>query len=295
MKLLVIGNGFDIDLGVNTTYKEFFERTNYGKDSVVPGSLEDFLYAKYLCSNKLNWFDVEESLAEYVRKKEKPVHHSLIEIDKMQLKNLRNAFYDYIIDNWTNKSINLWKEPTKQSLAKAIIERQNRIKYFEKMYSFNCLDYSMLDIASGLEIESLYDIVFLHGHSSQFIFGIAEEDCICKDYSFLVKKNQPGYPIKDVENFKCDLLKSEEVIIFGHSLNRIDMTYFRQFFLDFAKRSEMDRKITIITKDFTSAKEIKKRISEYVLDFDKVNQYGTISFILTSEYNMYQEFLDRLA
>ena len=229
-----------------------------------------------------------------VKKKEKPVHKMLVEIDKMQLNNLRDKFYDYVIDNWTDKSTELWKEPIKPSLAKTLIEKQNRVKCFEKIYSFNCLDYNMLNIASGLEIESLRDVVYLHGYSNEFIFGIDEEDCKFEDYSFLIKKNQTNYPIQDVEKFKCDLLKADEVIIFGHSLNRIDMHYFRQFLLNFANESGQARRFTIITKDFLSVEGIKKRISEYVLDFDKVNQYGTVSFILADEYSKNQEFLDRL-
>lgn len=296
MRLLVIGNGFDIDLGILTTYKDFFEKTDYGKDSVAQGSLEDYLYNKYRQYKDygLNWFDVEESIAEYIKTKVMLVHNTMVEIDKMHLKNLKCQFYDYIIDNWTEKSTNLWKEPIKQSLAKALIEKQKRIKCFSKIYSFNCLDYNMLNIASGLEIEKLNDVVYLHGHSTDFIFGVAEEDCMYEEYSFLVKKNQTGYPTKDVKMFKEDLLKAKEVIIFGHSLNRIDMHYFRQFLLDFANGSGADRKITIITKDFTSAEGIKKRISAYVTDFDKVNKYKTISFILANEYSKSHEFLDRL-
>jgi len=284
MRLLVIGNGFDIDLGILTTYKDFFEKTDYGKDSVAKGSLEDYLYYKYRqCKDYgLNWFDVEESIAEYIKTKVMPVHNTMVEIDKMHLKNLKCQFYDYIIDNWTEKSSNLWKEPIKQSLAKALIEKQNRVKCFSKIYSFNCLDYNMLDIASGLEIEKLNDVVYLHGHSSDFIFGVAEEDCMYEEYSFLVKKNQTGYPTKDVEMFKEYLLKAEEVVIFGHSLNRIDMSYFKSFFEHF---SHAKKTVVFVTKDQQSKISIINNISKYAIPFEMLVESGRVVFLLTDDFN----------
>lgn len=296
MRLLVIGNGFDIDLGILTTYKDFFEKTNYGKDSVVQGSLEDYLYNKYRQYKDygLNWFDVEESITEYIKTKVMPVHKMMVEIDKMHLKDLKCRFYDYIIDNWIEKSSNLWKEPIKQSMAKALIEKQNRIKCFSKIYSFNCLDYNMLDIASGLEIEKINDVVYLHGHSADFIFGVAEEDCMYEKYSFLVKKNQKNYPSKDVEMFKEDLLKAEEVVIFGHSLNRIDMCYFKTFFQGFAQDFRKSKRLTIITKNYNSKDRIIDNISKYAIDFKTLAQYGIVSFILTDQYDKGQDFINQL-
>ena len=76
--LLIIGNGFDIDLGLNTRYSDFVKSRFYpvkGKvvntgcyDSDIDffKSLNLLKYLKYEYNNK-KWFDVEISLLEYVK------------------------------------------------------------------------------------------------------------------------------------------------------------------------------------------------------------------------------------
>lgn len=71
MKILILGNGFDLDLGLDTRYSDFaksqqwkelykeFKHTN--KDN-----LAGFLKEK---ANEDKWFSIEESLAEYAKKK----------------------------------------------------------------------------------------------------------------------------------------------------------------------------------------------------------------------------------
>lgn len=65
--LLILGNGFDIDLGLQTTYKAFFENEEYWpfkKDvKYEEGSLPFFLNE---CLGAVGtWYDLEEALANY--------------------------------------------------------------------------------------------------------------------------------------------------------------------------------------------------------------------------------------
>jgi len=282
MRILVLGNGFDLDLGLKTTYKDFFQNVYSEKHHLLSDSLEEFLTSR--CKSEQNWFNIEEAMAMYVRKKECPVNSTILDMDKFFLHNLKENFSDYIDRNWATIATNQWNKPIKQSLAKKIIELQNEIHCFDKIYSFNCFNYSLLDLASDLEICSIPNVIYLHGSSDSFILGIIESDCKCSDYSFMIKKNQKNYPKEKVENFKHDLIKADEVVIFGHSLNRIDMEYFNYFFLDLANASRNPRKITIITKDMNSVLEIKNNISDYVISFEKANQYSTISFVMSDDY-----------
>ena len=65
--LLILGNGFDIDLGLQTTYKAFFENEEYWpfKKGIKyeEGSLPFFLNE---CLGEVGtWYDLEEALANY--------------------------------------------------------------------------------------------------------------------------------------------------------------------------------------------------------------------------------------
>lgn len=62
-RLLIIGNGFDLDLGRNTRYSDF------AKSDFWPKNLKSQLY-RYLSQKSQieKWFDLEGELANYVQK-----------------------------------------------------------------------------------------------------------------------------------------------------------------------------------------------------------------------------------
>ncbi|MCK9372781.1 MAG: bacteriophage abortive infection AbiH family protein [Sulfuricurvum sp.] len=62
MKIIVIGNGFDLNLGLKTSYKDFFA-SDYFKSLIE----EDNSFAKYLTykNNLNNWVDIEQEIPEY--------------------------------------------------------------------------------------------------------------------------------------------------------------------------------------------------------------------------------------
>lgn len=62
-RLLIIGNGFDLDLGRNTRYSDF------AKSDFWPKNLKSQLY-RYLSQTSQieKWFDLEGELANYVKK-----------------------------------------------------------------------------------------------------------------------------------------------------------------------------------------------------------------------------------
>lgn len=64
--VLVLGNGFDLDLGLRTSYKDFWESQYCPKD--YPAPLIKHLNAKWPDSlDKVKWYDLENELLEYFR------------------------------------------------------------------------------------------------------------------------------------------------------------------------------------------------------------------------------------
>lgn len=279
MKLLIIGNGFDLDLGLNTSYLDFYNHSTFSKsECTIPNSLEDFLKGER--DVVIRWADLEESMAEYVENKNGELYETILEHDKFFLKQLKYEFSEYIIANWVRKTSELYKTPVKESLAKQLIKIQNKTHCFDAIYSFNCLPYIDLEFASNTEIESLHNVLNVHGAYDEFVFGIRKEDCTREEYSFLVKENQDNYPFEVADNLRRDLLLAEDVVIFGHSLNRIDMVYFEQFFNSQSKL----RTITIIDRNGKSFETIKKNISDYAIPLNELQRNSNVSFISTEGY-----------
>ena len=67
-KILILGNGFDIDLGLKTRYSDFANSKNWEKlmeDSLLydPDLLGELQNAKETEA----WFDIEKTMNDYVR------------------------------------------------------------------------------------------------------------------------------------------------------------------------------------------------------------------------------------
>lgn len=284
MKLLIIGNGFDIDLGLNISYVDFYNYSIFSKiESTVPNSLEAFLKEKG--DVVIRWTELEESMAEYVKNKKGELYETILECDKFFLKRLKCEFSDYIIRKWANKANELYTKPIKKSLAKQLITIQNKTHCFDAIYSFNCLPYIDLDLASDTEIDSLHDVRNVHGAGEEFIFGIRKDDCTREEYLFLVKENQENYPFEIADSLRKELILANNVVIFGHSLNRIDMGYFQEFFKQCLIDHRFKREITIITRDSNAVRNIKDNISIYAFPFEKLEASCKISFVLTDDYD----------
>ena len=72
--VLVLGNGFDLDLGLRTSYKDFWESRYCPKD--YPAPLIKHLNEKWPDSlDKVKWYDLENELLEYFRGIQKYSEH----------------------------------------------------------------------------------------------------------------------------------------------------------------------------------------------------------------------------
>lgn len=89
-KLLIIGNGFDIDLGLNTGYKDFVN-SEYFKSCLHKNALFNYIYSSFEDNDK-KWIDVENVLLEYSK-------NQLVGIDNKAIKNfqeLRCSLMEYL-------------------------------------------------------------------------------------------------------------------------------------------------------------------------------------------------------
>lgn len=272
MNVLVIGNGFDLDLGLKTKYSDFAQSSiwesrycNYDKDM---DNLASYLYE--LAVEKTRWFDIEDGITRYVQEKESKYDYSKVEEDRY--------FFDCLVGDFSAYLYGLiFDNINKESLAFRMSKVIKENNYFDSIYSFNFLLYNndMINVMFGKSP------IFIHNNLYDLVIGIAEDGCKSREYSFLKKANH--LPPLQSTNILFDLEKADEVVIFGHSVNAIDKIYFEDCF---RKASEnVDRKpkkrITIITYDNNSILEISNNIADMGVSLTRLRSNCMLEFIAT--------------
>ena len=251
-RLLILGNGFDLNLGRKTRY------TDFANSSFWPKGLESNLF-KHLNEKKEieKWFDLEGELANYVSLVKKrnagpymKTIHDLAKNDEQDFKVIVENMIEYL--SFVEK-----ETPPVESLAIKVFSMVCRDKAFEKVYSFNYTDLSKL--YRSLSLEHNPEFEYVHGclADRSAILGINDSvDTIDGNYDFLRKSFNLHYGSHPVS---YDLQDADEVVFFGHSLGDNDYHYFQSFFKHQCKMNmerHERRDITIFTYNDSSRMEI---------------------------------------
>lgn len=234
--LLILGNGFDLDLGLKTRYSDFFNSPfwpAFAGYSPLRNRLEE------AAKEKPEWFDIENLLRRFALSQKDIGYFGN---DKAFFTELLKSFSAYIrdIDKTDNYST---------SLASDIINAV-KLNTRYKIYSFNFTDYMGGLIYHSSSGESRIEHIHGRAANNSIIIGIDDDVILAEERnSFLYKTFSPHYSSKSLA---FDLDAAKEVIIFGHSLGDIDYPYFKKFFRDVCDENNTEkrkRKITIITYD----------------------------------------------
>ncbi|WP_417551802.1 AbiH family protein [Marinomonas fungiae] len=261
--VLIIGNGFDLNLGLKTSYKDFISSeffTRNLEDSSLPlfKHLEDI--------NKTNWIDIEKELVNY-SKSEVETYAFLSEYKK-----LCEELKSYI------KSIEL-NDVDKNSHAYRLLENIKGKQFL--ILNFNYTD-SVEVILNSLGVPQYrIDESIIHVHGSvkedDIIFGVDDDARINNEHSFLRKTSSSLY---DGEQVMQALNDFESLSIFGHSLGESDHMYF-ECFRDLA----MGR----------HSRARKQRESLNLYYYDEMAKYQLLSQIYTLSARQMGRLKDNLA
>lgn len=215
MKIIIIGNGFDLSLGLKTSYKDFIE-----SDYFTSLLNENNTLALHLLIKKEinNWVDIEKELTEYSKK---------IQDDKSKVKNdfkeLKNALMDYL------------KEAQEEEInqnSKAFEMMKNEILDTDIIYNFNYTNsvFKVAEILGISDIESKHS--FVHGsiENKNIIFGVEDRADIDDNHIFLKKSAHPNFPESDIIKILNNSNEKNNIVLFGHSLGITDSSYFENYF-----------------------------------------------------------------
>ena len=267
-RVLVIGNGFDLDLGWNTRFSDFT------KSKYWPQALSPILRYLRQGLNQDTWFDVEVQLGEYASERT-PKSRQIICNDILGFNLLVEGFTKYLLDEVS-------KPIKSDSVAAEVFSEILRNQNFTSIYSFNYTD--LYYIAERLDIKSKFQYVHMHGSlKDNIIIGAPEFKQLHKGYEFLYKTFNANYRSTELI---YDLREAKEVVFFGHSLGTTDYHYFQSFFKeqcnDQLKRSDA-KKITIFTYDDNSRISIMSQLR--AMNENKTNllfHLNDFSVIMTS-------------
>lgn len=277
-KLLILGNGFDIDLGMKTKYSDF-AKSHYWDDlmeNVYGGVQHDLLSVLKDAKEKEAWFDIEQVIYEYV---------TSLGYLGYDAKTDREEF-DRLVESLTNYLNYIQKKQVYDvgSVALRVLREVVESGSYQ-IYSFNYTRLQNIADSVGFKIES-NAITHMHGSldNRSIILGILTDPLvsILDEYSFLYKDNSRFYM---PNNMYEDFDKASDIIFFGHSINGMDFPYFKDFFI---KQSDMDgeykrKKITVFTYDDNSDMQIRNSIRRAQVDLTQLFRRNDIYFIQTKK------------
>lgn len=291
-RVMVMGNGFDLSLGLHTSYKEYAhsEFWPFKDDDYPEGSLPKLLN-KYRDLD--TWFDLEELLFKHGDRRvvgqminEKIDLHTY---DKKRFVEIRDSFAKYLREEMTSRELN-------SSPASLVLEMFGRLSGEKSIYTFNYTDVPFLIKKVDLDIN--VDVTSVHGslRNQNIILGVGDKHELKDEYFFLHKSAQPQ--IKS-NRLITDLDSADDVIIFGHSLGFNDYDYFMDFFQNSTKERKglylPRRRITIFTKNNESELELRKRLMELTArSFIKLHSTCDFSIVCTDDRDSFMSALNNL-
>ncbi len=271
--LMILGNGFDLNLGYPTSYEHFFKNVNdmeHGGFPFVRGGRDYHGLGRYVLNASIHgWYDLEDLLAQYGSR---GVYNNDENPQKDQLDYIKlvNSLALYL------KSLDLSHPDTESVAARVFIGLSNCFIPFT-VYSFNYTDINTVSTALGL---SLGSVAFVHGslESDDIILGVGDYGKLTKAYDYMYKTSNPKYKST---NLFHELDACNNLLIFGLSLSQVDYPYFEGFFKKVASGAfgtERKKFIRIFTFDEASRMEILRNLR-------KMNQ-GMISLYNNADFDI---------
>jgi hypothetical protein len=287
--IVILGNGFDLDVGLSTGYRDFVESDTfrdfwsvepkdspevYNNDITRPIGLLQFVKLNSLIDR---WVDLEMYLAKYAeegRIKIAPKGHLLnvynrsdVSIENMY-KNLLESLKAYL------QMISYDSIKLDSSAAKFL--RNICTNRDVEIWTFNYTDLNKLCTHLGIDkIEC--SVIHVHGSLKEddIILGFHNDANVDASYNYMKKMENPFHCFS---GYTTKLEDADSIIIFGHSLGETDKDYFAEWF-NWATYSNKMQNIVIYTKDEVSKKRIIERINIMTSNgFHKIKGRNNIIF-----------------
>jgi hypothetical protein len=281
---LIIGNGFDIDLGLPSKYSNFADSPEFHdlargmRDMYHEEERKNSLVSQIQrASFNSNWFDIEEEIHKYV------VDHPclddrMIGLVRAEFDALKRALANYM----KRVSEGLRNKANDTKIAyQLLVELQKCPKSINEI----CFNYTTPHLF--LKMPTYYKncyFTYVHGNleKDDIVLGcdIQEHEEVNRSLSFMNKYNQ----LNKANHVAINILEAKEIVFFGHSVNEMDFGYFKEFFKAASAAPKPFRHLSIITFDEESERNIKDNIRNQGISVtDLYSNLRTFDFIHTKK------------
>ena len=283
--IYVIGNGFDIDLGWHTSYKEFYDTKLTGwKVHFRPN---DDCLPKYLLDHAgENWYDLERTIYDYCLSKSKGnLDKDSMGRDYQDYLTIKRQLVNFVKER-SDEPVN--EESKAYNILRAYIDDISRMGNMSdlkpELVSFNYTPLGKVAKQINSKVNFTYNAIHGTIEKDNCIFGFHDDMNIKGDYRDMQKSLDDNY---DPGRIMPLLMDARSITFFGLSMGYIDAVYFKPVLEkasqpgDFRNRKSMD--IEFITLNNQSKRDIKKNLQDIGIDFQALSTNNRVKFTLTSE------------
>ena len=282
---LIIGNGFDLDMGLPSRYSDFIKSKEWN-DAVSGFNIylqqkdyqaHSLIGQLQMASQDSQWFDIEKEIHQFI------VSHP--DNTERDVRDIKREF-----------------EVIKKALARYLKRISDTFKADENKVAFQLLFALQQSPLSNVEIYfnyttphaylkiPMYDDIgkrtftFVHGSlkDNDIVLGcdLQEGEQVNRQLSFMYKYNM----LNRANHVARNILEAKEIIFFGHSINEMDFGYFKEFFKAASASPNPIRHLTIVTYDDESERNIKDNIRNQGISVtDLYSNLWTFDIIHTSK------------
>lgn len=274
---LVLGNGFDLDLGLPTKYsdfaapknKEWYDFLNLTGTIIKQCFRTEFVNHMEQAREHELWFDIEKEIG-FFAERHKDLSQEKIGLIRYQFDTLVDQLRLYI------GRVAVQKNKKDESLAESLLRKLNSIQHPVTVYTYNYTDCFTI---CGIVKKDNMKMHHVHGSLSyNMTLGcrVNDENKENHQLDFMYK------PTVDLQKsiLRQNLTLATEVIVFGHSLNDMDYCYFKEFFDSVESGHHICKHLTIICKDAKSEKQIIENLKKNVC-VEKIKNHIDIDLIHT--------------
>ena len=304
---LIVGNGFDIDMGLPSRYSDFI-RSKEWNDAVNGFNIylqqkdyqnHSLIAQLQMASTNSQWFDIEQEIHRFIVSHPDNTERDVRDI-RSEFEVIKKALTNYL------KRITSTFTADNSKVSTALHYRMRECPltvteiYFNYTYPHQ---YIKLPIQQAIFNGAQHWVTFVHGslRDNDIVLGcdLQEGEQVNRQLSFMYKYNQ----LKKANHIARNILEAKEIIFFGHSINEMDFGYFKEFFKVASASPIPIRHLTIITYDDESERNIKDNIRNQGISVsDLYSNLWTFDIIKTSklydnnaeEGKKWSEFLERL-
>lgn len=225
--VLIVGNGFDLNLGFKTSYSDYLNSEFF--KSITNNTLAEHLKS---CLKKSSWVDIEKELYQY------SIHLFYKVGDKFNPYIGKEKLIRYLRHNYYEICYSLRKYLVEATNCSIVLNNKVAYDIISKVFTSDMrtyiLTFNYTEIIERIQEKYFtlcnnYCINHIHGSLSEdnIVFGIEDSAEIAKEHVFLYKSYNQNQNINGLIKVLKD---AEDITFFGYSLGETDHSYFDDFF-----------------------------------------------------------------